>query len=474
MGVTVEVSAASLGHWRSHTGCRLKDDRRAAGGGACALLGPECPPPEAEVSRGGRGTVTVRVEAVMADATRRLVLRYRDYVTRNPGAAAQLEGSVRSVSYIIAGRFADSHELSELVYSASNLLVLVNDGILRKGVAPTPLVSGTQQRLMTWLTVLEHLEVFTEMCSAKFWGEKCRWLVIILIQLAKATLRILLLHWYKAGIQTSPPITPLDRERHLHRSCSEDNVTEAEVSSQSSSTAFIGQRSKRVVRMLNSTPALQLRHWGSPQEEQRQWISQAGTQHPPTILTQQEILAESLYITRPLVHLLALGIWGQKSWKPWLLSGIVDIASLSLMRDPKDMRQTERAELRRRTFLLLYYLLRSPFYDRYSETKILFLLRILADYVPGVSLVALQEKKKTRRMNRAAERAVSSSFKPQLPKMKAKMKICVILTPPTHASLNNIFFLNPNSMEPTTQCQVYNRPLQKKQDRTNLSERHIS
>ncbi|XP_072448024.1 peroxisomal biogenesis factor 16 isoform X1 [Chiloscyllium punctatum] len=324
----------------------------------------------------------------MADGTRRLLLRYRDYVIRNPGAAAQLESSVRSVSYIIAGRFADSHELSELVYSASNLLVLVNDGILRKGVAPTPLVSGTQQRLMTWLTVLEHLEVFTEMCSAKFWGEKCRWLVIILIQLAKATLRILLLHWYKAGIQTSPPITPLDRERHLHRSCSEDNVTEAEVSSQSTSTAFIGQRSKRVVRMLNSTPALQLRHWGSPQEEQRQWISQAGAQHPPTILTQQEILAESLYITRPLVHLLALGIWGQKSWKPWLLSGIVDIASLSLMRDPKDMRQTERAELRRRTFLLLYYLLRSPFYDRYSETKILFLLRILADYVPGVSLVA--------------------------------------------------------------------------------------
>ncbi|XP_048463188.1 peroxisomal biogenesis factor 16 [Rhincodon typus] len=241
---------------------------------------------------------------------------------------------------------------------------------------------------MTWLTVLEHLEVFTEMCSAKFWGEKCRWLVIILIQLAKATLRILLLHWYKAGIQTSPPITPLDRERHLHRSSSEDSVTEAEVSLQSTSTTFIGQRSKRVVRTLNSTPVLQLRRWGSPQEEQRQWSSQAGIQHPPTILTQQEILAESLYITRPLVHLLALGIWGQKSWKPWLLSGIVDIASLSLMRDPKEMRQSERAELRRRTFLLLYYLLRSPFYDCYSETKILFLLRILADYVPGVSLLA--------------------------------------------------------------------------------------
>ncbi|GCB69011.1 hypothetical protein scyTo_0013905 [Scyliorhinus torazame] len=257
----------------------------------------------------------------------------------------------------VIGRFADSHELSELVYSASNLLVLVNDGILRKGIPQIPLVSVTQHRLLTWLTVLEHLEVFTEMSSAKLWGENCRWLVIIIIQLAKATLRILLLLWYKAGIQTSPPVTPLDRERHLQRSSIE-------------------------------APSLPLRRWGIPQEEERQQRSQEESEQPATPLSHQETLAESLYITRPLLHLMALGIWGQKSWKPWLVSGILDIASLSLMRDPKQMRQAERAELRRRTFLLLYYLLRSPFYDRYSESKILFLLRVLADYVPGVGLVA--------------------------------------------------------------------------------------
>lgn len=41
--------------------------------------------------------------------------------------------------------------------------------------------------------------------------------------------------------------------------------------------------------------------------------------------------------------------------------------SLSLLSDRKSLTRRERLELRRRTILLLYYLLRSPFYDRFSE-----------------------------------------------------------------------------------------------------------
>lgn len=41
--------------------------------------------------------------------------------------------------------------------------------------------------------------------------------------------------------------------------------------------------------------------------------------------------------------------------------------SLSLLSERKGLTRRERLELRRRTILLLYYLLRSPFYDRFSE-----------------------------------------------------------------------------------------------------------
>lgn len=49
------------------------------------------------------------------------------------------------------------------------------------------------------------------------------------------------------------------------------------------------------------------------------------------------------------------------------LSMLPSLPSLSLLSDRKGLSRRERLELRRRTILLLYYLLRSPFYDRFSE-----------------------------------------------------------------------------------------------------------
>ncbi|NWY33869.1 PEX16 protein, partial [Pheucticus melanocephalus] len=155
-----------------------------------------------------------------------------------------------------------------------------------------------QQKLLTWLSVLECVEVFAEMGTARVWGEMGRWTIIVLIQLAKAILRLLLLLWYKAGIQMSPPIVPLNREKQqpLHPQGMEDN-------SSGKDQTYVGRRSSRVVRSLQSTPSLQSRHWGSPQQrEESQSRRTEEINQPPTPLGLQETIAESIYITRPLLH----------------------------------------------------------------------------------------------------------------------------------------------------------------------------
>lgn len=326
--------------------------------------------------------------------------KYQQFVLHNPESISKIESILRALSYMLPGRFGASEALSELVFSASQLLTLLNDGIFREGKSKVTcdVTSFKRQRILLWLTVVEYLEVFIELGASRLWGEAGKWIIVVILQIAKAALRFVLLFKYKSGVQRTPLIPPLDRSNLVKReeavggdatnAGSGEELGEAQPEEESEQTGVVptgsvwrGTRSGRLVRSLSATSIGSSRSWKLPKE-----TSESKRAIQPTDLSNRRLFAESLYISRPLIHITSMFMFGQASWKPWLLSCGVDVTSLAVMGDSSDLNEEERSELSRRTLLLLFYLLRSPFYDTYSKTRILGFLKFMSDTVPGLSL----------------------------------------------------------------------------------------
>lgn len=318
-----------------------------------------------------------------------VVNKYAAFVKNNPLVANELEVALRWLSYLAAGHFTQSVVVSEFVHSASNLLTLLNDTILRKAASIPVHVDAVVERLQTSLSVIEYVEVFAEVAARQI-GNKTRWIFIVVIQLVKCVIRLVLVLKYKQGLQLSPTIPTLNRRRDVPQFCHLNNdsssVSSGDPCSSEPGVIFTLKRSGRVIRTLEAAPPLSGRTWKLPYlPEDSQGSLSPGSL--PIPLTRTEVVAEILHITRPLVHLAALGVFGERSWKSWLTAFAMDTTSLHMLKDRRCRQHVEKAEWGRRAVTLLVYLLRSPFYDNFSKVRILSLLQAINDSVPGARII---------------------------------------------------------------------------------------
>lgn len=311
----------------------------------------------------------------------KLIEPYRKWIMENPQLLSELESTIQCLPYFTAGRFNNSTLAWELLYSLSNLIVLFNDLLMCSGKRVHMQFSRFESRIKVWLTVVEYTEALFEISAKKLWGQSGKWSIIAIVQIFKTVLRLLLVHLHKERVTKSPPIQPLDREK-----LKQPGAQEREQGHESGDRqGFMLKRSGTVVRSIRASAAAagSLRAW-------EPLSSGADEPRDRSPSERNLILAESLYVAKPLFHLGCMSLTGEKRWPPWLLSLAIDLLSLKIVsEEAKNMSfsEAEKKEIFRRRLALLLYILKSPFYDKYTIGKIETILTAISTKVPLTKFV---------------------------------------------------------------------------------------
>ncbi|XP_065077790.1 peroxisomal membrane protein PEX16 [Ochlerotatus camptorhynchus] len=304
---------------------------------------------------------------------RSLYGKYVKWVSSNPSALGDVEMTVKWLSYFIAGKINNSSAVSELVYSLSNLLVFFNDRIIEKSNNAVQYTESSPlaRQIKVVLTTLEYCEVFIELSAHKVWGSRGRWFFIVVVQTIKCIGRLILtMFCQNNNIIQNPPIPVLDRKSLTETAARPDTNT-----FQEPSDTVVLKRSGRVLRKVEGAPPIVARTFKPLKHET--------VAHPIRYGGRFIRTAELMYIVKPLVHLACIRRYGMKSWKSYLVPMAVDVASLRIYyKNREHLSKEQKQELSRRCVSMLLYLMRSPFYDKYSKQRIASLLNSIGKNVP--------------------------------------------------------------------------------------------
>lgn len=320
-----------------------------------------------------------------------MFLKYANFVLNNAAQVSSIENGLRTLTYLLPGRFADAELASEGIYSLLNFIGLYHDKLLTKAaqegrladkqgerveIQNTPFSRYHQQlsqasdiyRLVSLaLTGVQFSEQLVEMLVVKKCSERRRWQVVWWIELVKVALRLNLLQLSGRRMVTGSVVA----ERLVDPGTLGGNTTV----SRTDGGEWEGKRSRlkyRMVRDILSKSEGSASLDGYLTTEARQAEQVAPALSLIRSYGSMGLAGELLFILRPLVYVMGIRKLGPKDWRPWALSLLIELASRQMVRT--DLRQSDRSverdELSRRKWLLLYYLLRSPFFQRFTERRL--------------------------------------------------------------------------------------------------------
>lgn len=330
---------------------------------------------------------------------------YDSFILENASSVSQIESALRSLTYIIPGRFKDAELASESrqclciptfpnltpsVHSGVQLLSLYHDSLLSRTVARLPRaaqpsasphnrytsywtnVSRAYRRVATLLQMLQYTELLIEM-AAKRRGEKLRWRVVVMLECVKAICRFVLVRLTGSRPLLSPPLP--QREVDPSTLDLKAQTTDMSATIDETEKSWTMPRTGLPLPVLPSADDI-------PAYLLTKVLTADAIKAPKTLLNSisgNAELAEVLHILRPVVYALAMQRWAsvdKKSWKPWMMGILLEYGARQLSKRNmqsgragglRGMSVLEKEEMQKRGWNMGWWVMRGAFYQNYTR-----------------------------------------------------------------------------------------------------------
>ncbi|KAK7274623.1 hypothetical protein RIF29_15719 [Crotalaria pallida] len=315
---------------------------------------------------------------------------YKRWVRQNKDYVHSLESLANGLTWLLPERFSESDIGPEAVTTILGIITALNEHII--DTAPTQNNAGSIEQYSfpypLCLSALKDLETLVEVVAQHYYGDDKKWNFLAITEGSKVLVR-LSLFWksgYKMllhGGETYNDDTHSDSFTSQHQAGLNNrgpNPWNLEGRALSALNSF-GEKARMV-----SDPML-LHRVHHQQAIMEPTVSRVERPTLSTILSKRGLhgalflIGEVLFISRPLIYVLFIRKYGVRSWRPWSLSLAVDCIASSILslvttsvaggdKQKFHLSAQEKDEVKRRKMLFVLYLMRDPFFSKYTRRRL--------------------------------------------------------------------------------------------------------
>ncbi|KAL9176071.1 hypothetical protein ABFS82_02G155200 [Erythranthe guttata] len=325
---------------------------------------------------------------------------YKRFVRRNKDYVHSLESLANGLTWLLPERFSESEIGPEAVTSFLGIITTINEHILDTTPTQIRQVESSSFPLSLCITLLKDLETLVEVAGQQLYGEENKWNFMAVTEAIKASLRLasfrnsgykVLLHGGES-INDGNDHSDFDSRRNvISKNHHENNSQNLEGRALFALSRF-GENARTIseptwLRRVQHQQAIM-----DPPSPVAETTSLSDFLSEKGISGGFFLTGEVMFILRPLVYVLLVRRYGVRSWLPWLASFGVDLVGhgiISAVRHiSNDFRlsNAEKSELKRRKFLWALYLMRDPFFTKYTRRRLDGTQKVL-EPVPVVGLL---------------------------------------------------------------------------------------